>query len=323
MRTTTRAALGLLAVAGLLSAAFTDPAVGEIAADVARDGEIVTFSGHANLADPGRLVVDPRVTGFARQEVAEAAGIDLIGYAIEEYGEGEGLELTWRLSSLPEQVLPELVRYTWVFEVDGQSYQLQAKRSNLASVTTPEAPVDHALEAAEGDGWFQLRGSCVSNYLVQQNPVAGCYHLGFFEGDFDPEAAEVRFRLPYEATDRIGRVVAPTFTRGSRVVAGQSANMSIAAAFQAVAGGTYSSQYLGSAGVGDYYAGTWVGAALGDAGSEPSAFTQLDTPGDGSFSGSLTGAGDTLYVKACRGGVNFWDPGHPDPCTVAAFPVSG
>lgn len=223
---------------------------------------------------------------------------------------------------MPAVVPPEAVRYTWVFEIDGQSYQLQAKTSNLASVTTAEAPVDHVLEAAEGDGWFQLRGACEANYMHPDNPVSGCYHLGFFEGEFDTDNGRVVFELPYEAIDRIGRGVAQTFTRGSKLVASASANMSIAATFQAGVSNTSTAQYMGAS-WGPYYAGTYVEAALGAADEAPSSFTALDTRGNGTFAGTLTGAGDTLWVRACRGGVDLVDPDAPDPCVTRAFPVEG
>lgn len=317
MRTRTiAAALGL---AGLLTTtAFQTTPENTITAEATRSGDTVVFEGFANLPDPGAFELpEYGITAFSNAAIAEAAGIDLTGARIEELDDASGLRFVWEVSNLPDPVPPEAVRYTWVFEVDGQSYQLQAKSSNLASVTTAEAPEDHLLEAAEGDGWFQLRGACADAYLVEQNPVSGCYHLGFFDGAFDSANGEVVFDLPYEATDRIGRLVAGTFQRGSKLVAGVSANMSVAATFQALVSNTTTAQYMGAT-WGPYYAGTYVEAALGSAGQAPSSFTALDTDGDGSFAGALTGAGDTLWIRSCRGGVSYEGP---DPCITESFAI--
>lgn len=315
--------VALGALAALTAAVSGDVPEGEIAASAQRDGEVVTFEGFAKLADPGSFSFGEfLITPFGDPDLARAGGIDLVGATIEELPDAAGLRFIWHLSELPEPVPPELVRYTWVFEIDGQSYQLQAKASNLASVTTAEAPVDHVLEAAEGDGWFQLRGACEANYMHPANPVSGCYHLGFFEGEFDHENAQVVFELPYEAVDRIGRGVAQTFTRGSKLVASASANMSIAATFQAGVSNTYTAQYMGAS-WGPYYAGTYVEAALGSADGPSAPFAPLEVPGDGSFAGALTGSGDTLWVRACRGGVDVVDPDAADPCVTRAFPIGG
>lgn len=319
--------LALIAIAGAIAAltvafgADTTPE-GSIDAVATRAGDAVSFEGFANLVDAGPYEFGEfLITEFSEPELAKNAGIDLIGAAIEELPDASGLRFIWKLSQLPNPVPPELVRYTWVFTIDDQSYQLQAKSSNLASVTTAEAPVDHVLEASEGDGWFQLRGACEANYMHPQNPISGCYHLGFFEGQFDTANAQVVFDLPYEALDRIGRGVAQSFTPGSKLVASASANMSVAATLQAGVSNTSTAQYMGPS-WGPYFAGTYVEAGLGFADEAPSSFTALGTPGDGSFAGTLAGEGDTLYVRACRGGVDPLGSG-PDPCVVRTFAVSG
>lgn len=314
MRTRTVLAGGLAAILSLSALAFHATAPeGATDASATRDGDTVTFHGFANTPDPGQSTVPGAffLTPFQNADVADAIGIDLQDGLIEETEDGSGLRFTWQLGSdLPPEGVPEGVRYNWSFQAGDQTYQLQAKRSNLASVTTPEAPVDHVVEAAEGDWWFQLRGACTANYLVEQNPVAGCYHLGFFDGDVDTATGTVSMVLPYEAQDSIGRVVAGTFQRGTPISENQSAGMSITASAQAMVSNTASSAYIN--GWGTYYPGTAVSVALGDAGGPTSAYTQLDTPGDGSFAGSLSGAGTHLWVKACSGyAVQGVDP---EPC---------
>ncbi len=268
MRTRTVLAGGLAAVLSLSALAFhaTAPEEGATAASATRDGDTVTFHGSANTPDPGRSKIPGEhfLTEFANADVADAIGIDLQDAFIEETEDGSGLRFTWQMASeLPPEGVPEGVRYNWSFQAGDQTYQMQVKRSNLANITTAEAPVDHVMEAAEGDWWFQLRGACEDSYMVDDSPVSGCYHLGFFDGDVDTATGTVSMVLPYEATDGIGRLVAGTFQRGTPVSENQSANMSITASAQAVVSNPTSSQFLN--GWGTYYPGTVVSVALGDA----------------------------------------------------------
>ena len=92
----------------------------------------------------------------------------------------------------------------FAFTAGGQSFQLQAKRSNLVSVTTAEDPVGHANQAASGEDWFQLRGACQESY--QGTPVSGCYHLAFLDGAFDDDANTVSMFMPFDTRDGIDRV---------------------------------------------------------------------------------------------------------------------
>lgn len=323
MRTRSVLAGGLAAVLSLSAVAFgvTTPE-GATAASAARDGDTVTFEGHANTPDPGqsRIPGEYFLTEFANADVADATGIDLQNAFIEELEEGSGLRFTWQLGSdLPPQGTPEAVRYMWTFDAGGETYQLQAKRTNVASSTTAESPSDHAMEAAEGDWWYQLRGACVDpgGYPVEQSPVSGCYHLGFFNGSVDVTTGTITMDLLYQAGDQIGRVVASTFRRGTPITAQTSAGSSIAASLQAVASTADVTQAIN--GWGTYYPGTVVSVALGDANGPTSSYTLLDTPGDGSFAGSLSGAGTQLWVKACSGyAVQGLDP---EPCIVGSHPI--
>lgn len=310
----TALAIGALAVAPL-------PPEGETAVSATRDGDTVTFEGAANLPDPGVAEIpDFFLTPFADAAVADAVGIDLQTATIEELEDGSGLRFTWKLGSdLPPQGVPEGVRYNWTFDAGGETYQLQVKRTNVVSSTTAESPTDHALELAEGDWWYQLRGACVDpgGYPVPESPVSGCYHLGFFDGSVDPAAGIVSMDLPYEATDQIGRVVAGTFRRGAPITAQNSAGSSIAASMQALISNSTVSQYLN--GWGTYYPGTVVSVALGDADGPSAAYQLLETPGDGTFAGELSGAGTHVWVRACRGyGVEGLTP---DPCTATGHVI--
>ena len=323
MRTRALAAAGLAAALSLSALATTEaPAEGTIAASAARDGASVTFQGAANLADPGVSELPGfLITAFADEAAAQQLGLDLIGATIEEQEDASGLRFTWQLSSMPAEGLPEAVRYNWAFGAGDQTYQMQVKRSNLLSVTTPEDPVGHATELAEGDWWFQLRGACTDTYLPEQSPqqIAGCYHLGFYTGEVDAAAGTVSMELDYGQQDSIGRTVGATFQRGVPITEVQSANMSITASAQAVISNATTSQYLN--GWGTYYPGTVVSIALGDASGPAGSYELLETDGDGTFAGAVDGDGSHLWVQACRGYQVLDGNGFTQPCVASGFPI--
>lgn len=321
MRTRALLVAALAAVLSLSSLALgTPPGEGETVVSAERDGDAVTFSGFANTVDPGRSQIPGEffLTEFADPQAADALGLDLQDAFIEELEDGSGLRFTWQMATdLPAEGVPEAVRYNWAFQAGDQTYQLQVKRTNLLNITTAEAPIDHVTEFAEGDWFFQLRGACTPEYLVPGSPVAGCYHLGFFDGAVDTATGTVSMDLPYEAEDAIGRLVAGTFRRGTPITESQSAAMSITASGQAVVSNTATSQFIN--GWGTYYPGTVVAVALGDAGGPTGAATLLDTDGDGSFAGTLDGAGTHLWVEACSGyGIDGFTA---DPCQRSGHPI--
>ena len=239
-------------------------------------------------------------TNFSDPAVADAAGIDLTDAKIMPLADGSGLRFIWQLASLPAQVPPEGVRYTWAFRIGETQFQLQAKRTNLVSITTAEDPVGHAKQATVGE-YFQLRGACVANY--EGTPTAGCYHLAFLKGAFDTAAKTVHIDLPYETKDAIGRQVARQFTPGVVIEENVTAGMSITGAFQAVVGNTSTSDYTN--GWDPYYVGPRVDLATGSATASPVGLnfaTPATLSGD-TFTGTvpMTGSATTVYARACNG----------------------
>lgn len=234
--------------------------------------------------------------------LAEAAGINLVDAKIVPITNPAGLRFIWEMSNLPAQIPPEAVRYTWSFKIGNTQYQLQAKRTNLASITTAEDPVNHIQQAANQKEFFQLRGACVTSY--EGLPTAGCYHLAFLNGSFDIANKRVTMDLPYETRDEIGRVVAPDFKPGAVIEENLTANMSITAAFQAVVGVANTSDYTN--GWTPYYAGPQVALGVAAAGTAPETVTYT-TPAalnGGTFNGSvsgLAGAKNTVFARACNG----------------------
>jgi hypothetical protein len=241
-------------------------------------------------------------TNFAQADVANAAGINLTDAKIQPLADGSGLRFIWVTSGLPEQTPPEGVRYTWSFKIGETQYQLQAKRTNMASITTAEDPVNHAKQLASQQPFFQLRGACVTSY--EGAPTSGCYHLAFLKGAFDVANKTVSMELPYNTRDQIGRLVAPDFKPGAVLEANDTAGMSITAAFQAVIGNTSTSDYTN--GWTSYYTGKRVDLAVGPAnaaGEELDYSTPATVTGN-DFRGEVTGlsnANNTVFARACSG----------------------
>jgi hypothetical protein len=214
---------------------------------------------------------------------------------------GSGLRFTWVLEDLPEQVPPEGVRYTWGIRIGSTQYQLQAKRTNVLSITTLEDPVNHVKHIPTQD-FFQLRGACVTAY--EGTPVSGCYHLAFLKGSFDTTANTVSVEWPYNTRDSIGRLVAPDFKPGAVLFENQSAAMSIAAAFQAFAGNTDTSDYTN--GWNPYYVGPRVDLTAGSDSADADTLTYATpaTVTGNTFSGQVTGltaAKSSVWARACNG----------------------
>jgi hypothetical protein len=312
MRPLTRTAIlstlvSVLALAGLPALADNSVTIDE----ATESGGTATVSGTFNL-DPiteaqsiGGTNVDwqgarPQAQAVAGP-VASAAGINMTDATIVPLADGSGLRFTWVLEDLPAQVPPEGVRYTWGIRIGTTQYQLQAKRTNLLSITTVEDPVNHIKHAASGD-FFQLRGACVTSY--EGTPVSGCYHLAFLTGSFDTDANTVSMDWPFNTKDAIGRLVAPDFKPGAVLFENQSANMSIAAAFQAFAGNTDTSDYTN--GWNPYYTAPTIDLATGADTAAPEGlnFNTPATVTGTTFTGQVAGLSasrNSVWVRACLG----------------------
>ena len=272
--------------------------------EAVRTGTSATVKGLASFpAVTDAVSVGGTNTNFANPAVADAAGVDLKDAKIAPLADGSGLRFIWELTSMPAQVPPEGVRYTWAFRIGETQYQLQAKRTNLVGITTAEDPMGHVKQASVGE-YYQLRGACVENYFGTPQPVAGCYHLAFLSGKMDPATKTVSMDVPFNTRDAIGRQVAPDFKPGAVLEANETAGMSITAAFQAVIGNTSTSDFTN--GWTSYYTGRNVDLAVGPANSAPEDLdysTKATLSGD-SFSGTVTGlsnSANTVFARACSG----------------------
>ncbi|HEX9891695.1 MAG TPA: hypothetical protein VGB28_06490 [Actinomycetota bacterium] len=288
------ASVGLLAQpAAANSVSFTDVTLSGNTATV--EGAYA-FPAIATAQDVGGLN-----TNFAVHDVAVAAGVDLTaGKIIPING---GLRFVWEISNMPAEVPPEGVRYTWALKIGNTQYQLQAKRTNLASTTTTEDPVGHVQQLAAQKNFFQLRGACQTSY--QGTPAAGCYHLAWLNGSFDIAGKKVSMDWPYNTKDQIGRLVAPDFVPGVVLEEVLVASSSITSNFQVVVSNTTTSDYIN--GWEPYFAGGRVQLGIGNHTSGPEGISYgapVTLNADGTFDATLSGlsgSANTIFARACNG----------------------
>lgn len=296
------ASLAALAAGSLLAPAKAASSVSIGSVTVSNGKATVTGSASFDAVSGAQDIGGSVVNGIAAPQAADAAGVQLTKAKIAQLANGAGLRFIWELNSLPAQTPPEAVRYTWSFLIGTTQYQLQAKRTNLASVTTAEDPLGHVKQAAGQKNFFQLRGACQTSY--EGSPVSGCYHLAFLNGSIDPATKTVSIDLPYETRDQIGRLVAPDFKPGAVLLPNQTAGMSVNAAFQAAVGNTSTSNYINN--WSPYFVGNAVqiGVGFADQAPEEVEYTAPATLTGGTFTGSVSlgeDGADTVFARACSG----------------------
>ncbi|HEX9824900.1 MAG TPA: hypothetical protein VGB51_11000 [Actinomycetota bacterium] len=271
------------------------------------DGDTVTVSGSSAFPTiGGPESVGGTKTGFNAQvqPAGAAAGLDLVAGKVAPIA--GGLRFIWEATDMPDPAVgtpPEAARYSWTLRTSaGTVYQLEAKRTNAASVNALEDPAGHAQAAAGGQPVFRLRGNCQDAY--EGLPVAECHQLARLTGALDPAGNRVTIDWPFQTKNAAGTVVAPDFAPGVALTSATFAGMSIAGSLQAVVTSDALSSHIG--GWAPYYAGERVQLAVGPAGIDPATATYgpaVSLTG-GSFSGSvggLGGANDTVYARACTG----------------------
>lgn len=105
------------------------------------------------------------------------------------------IDFTIYLKSLPPSGgVPEFSRYLWGLEVDGDSYVLDGRFTNLVIGTCH--PVDGSCPPPNTTPRvkaFEVRGECGAGTIGTV-----CELLGFVEADFDSTAASIRVAVPRE-----------------------------------------------------------------------------------------------------------------------------
>lgn len=190
----------------------------------------VTGSATFNGELPVRVSEDPEGDGPLAPQQASSTGVDLTGFfAYQPDPAVPKLVFEWDVTGLPDTgSLPEAIRYTAPFRIGTTQWQLQAKLTNVASVTLIDDPAGHAREP----GHFQLRGNCTASWPQPPSNVGNCPHIAWLEGEFDVTEDVVRIELP------IGASFMPQLIPGAELRRNSSTNstlVNISASYQAVA----------------------------------------------------------------------------------------
>jgi plastocyanin len=260
------------------------------------DGEVgvsgrATFRGEAPVA----LATDPPGDGPGAPEVAESAGIDLLGAsAYQPDPRIPSLFFEWKMTELPSTgSLPEVIRYTIPFQIDDTGFRLHAKLSDAAAPRPddPDGGIAHRGYA------FELRGNC-------EDLLGGCEHVAWLTGSFDRDRALVRVKVPLGVT--------LAFVPGAPLERNDSAEPSQLFIQAAVEGASPVAADFAAWGDDDpafayRIPGREVLLGIAPAGT-PASEVELDTPAtvgpDGVFAGGVAapGPGDwDVWARACFG----------------------
>ena len=290
------------AIIALALASTLMPAVAEDVLTIdeaALTDDAATVSGTFNL-DPITEAesVGGSSTRLADGVVGDAAGIDLVDARIQPLEDGSGLRFVWVVGDLPVQVPAEGITYRWAVAVEGNVYQLQATRTRLLSASAGEDPAGHADS-------FQLRGACTDDAGTDARVTpAGCYHLAFLEGEFDPAGSRVTVDWPFETEDAIGRPVAPDFTPGVALEPPERAEGSIAAAYRAPSRNPATTHSIND--WNPYFVGPRVDLTAGPDSAAPESLvygTPATVTADTFFGrvGGLSASRGFVWARACNG----------------------
>lgn len=273
---------------------------------VSKSGLSVNVNGSATFGGEPPVTVSEDTAGDApAADLADDTGVDLVSAAAYQPDPAiPSLFFEWRVTGLPQTgSLPEAIRYTLPFKIGTKQFQLQAKLSNVGSVTVVDDPQGHPAHVGNA---FQLRGNCVANYPQAPVPLANCPHLAWLGGTFDAANKIVRIKVPLGIT--------PEFAPGAVLERNVSTNTSlvqISATYQAVASSGTTTGDVSDWGSDDdtfKYAIPKQEVRLGltPAGTpvEQVGFGTASTLSGSSFTGSLTAPGPgtyDLWARACFG----------------------
>ena len=186
-------ALIALALTGLLVAAITAPAVAakSKATVVAKDAE----------GDWG--------DGTIPAEVGSALGMDLIGAEIS--GDSKTINFVIKVAQLPPNGgVPELTRYIWSVNVDGEYVELDGKWSNYSRGACDPTSGQCPPPRDPGMQPFLIRANCA---VVEGSNVTTCEEVGIVKGVFDAAAGTITIPVP-------GKMIKAK--KGSKITAGSS-----------------------------------------------------------------------------------------------------
>ncbi|HEV3474017.1 MAG TPA: hypothetical protein VG602_01450 [Actinomycetota bacterium] len=288
------------------------PAPTQASVTASLQGTTVAVTGTVTFGGQALQTVATDVTGDGplHADLSRDLGVDLVAARVHQPNPNEPtLVFEWQPTNLPAPI-PEGVRYFWPFLLNtpagDKTYFLQAKFTNLASITVADDPAGHVTHSGAA---FQLRGNCGTLVAIQN-----CGHLGWLEGEYDLTEEVVRIELP------IGSALAPDVVPGARLIPFDYAGGTIAVAYQAAVSNATTTDFADWTEEFVYTVPSKrVSLGIAPAGADPANVSfskQATLEGDG-FSGSLDVSGLApgsyeVFAKAC----------FADNCDVATAPFT-
>ncbi len=110
------------------------------------------------------------------------------------------LEFTVTSAAMPPMgALPELTRFMWAFAVDGVSYRVTAKSTEVGKPNPADQSNMDQIGKVYPNGFFRLEGDCGATSVGGSVSLVGCKTLGYLEGKFDPASKSFTFIVPMKS----------------------------------------------------------------------------------------------------------------------------
>ena len=130
--------------------------------------------------------VDPTIS-----PIGDALGQDLVGASIS--GDSKTVNFVITLNSLPPiGGMPEVSRYTWDMDVDGEFVELDGKFTNYSRGVCDPTSGQCPPPRDPGMSPFFIRGNCAAN----EANVTICEEMGIVEATFDAATGTITIPVP-------------------------------------------------------------------------------------------------------------------------------
>ncbi len=122
-------------------------------------------------------------------------GFDLVGGSIAR--NGANLDFTVTHADMPPTgTLPEGFRFLWAFAVDGKTYRLTIKRTDVGKPDLGQNQTTERVGRVDVNGHFRLEGDCGSTAAPAVLVFVNCKPLAYLEGTWDPASKSVTMTVP-------------------------------------------------------------------------------------------------------------------------------
>lgn len=192
--------LAVMTVVGLLLGALAAPSAVAGKKKKKKAGPVVVGTDPAG--DWG-AAVDPTLA-----PVGDALGQDLVEATLD-MADKETVNFIIKVNSLPAiGGAPEITRYTWNFNVDGEMAELDGKFTNYSRGACDPTAGSCPPPRDPGQQPFALRGNCTTTSAGTN--VTTCEELGLIQAAFDAGAGTITIPVPLDLIEaKHGSKIAP------------------------------------------------------------------------------------------------------------------